>query len=138
MLALIEKGTVGELAFALSLLVALLFALRHVLNVILKAPELPVDGFPLLDQVEVVDLSIIESWLCYLPEPKTISEHIVKNEIAHRYLCFNGLANVNDKRPTAKSMTCVCGHKHPFIHVFGKCGACMKDKAKSVNVCLLK
>lgn len=127
-LAVIEKGSVGELALGLSLIFGFLFAVNRILKWSEKRRTKPLGVWPTLFQVSCADSRAIERWRKELPAPVSIAQHVVINEISHRYLFYNGFAYMDSPRPTEKTMTCPCGHKHPFVHAFGKCGTCMETK----------
>lgn len=123
-LAVIEKRQLWEMVLCLSLF----FAVAAVLTVwMLLEDDKEADLWPTLYDVAMGDRRRVERWLRELPAPVLPAEHKVYNEIAHRILVYNELAYMDSARPTAESMTCkVCGRKHPFVHVFGKCGSCME------------
>ena len=119
-------GTVGELAFGLSLILSFVFFINLLLRLAEKRRTKPQGVWPALFQVLCADRRTVERWRKQLPAPSTEEEHKVINEIAHRHLFYNGLASRDSIRPTIESMTCNCGTAHPFVHVFGKCGKCIE------------
>ncbi|WP_297096439.1 hypothetical protein [uncultured Draconibacterium sp.] len=128
-LAVIEKGSIGELAFGFSLIFAFVVIVGRTLSWSYRKGNEPTDVWPTLFQVSCADRRTIERWNKELPVPESPDQHKVANEIAHRILHYNGLSVMDAPRPTAESMTCACGHKHPFVHAFGKCGKCMEERA---------
>ncbi len=146
-LVMIEKGSAGELVLGLSFVVVIWISAKRILFFVFKQMlRKQINGWPNLYQVSCADRRTIERWHKQLPLPIKPQQHKVANEIAHRYLHYCGLTMLDAPRPTSESMTCSCGKRHPFVHVFGKCGKCLeaeyneriykqsKQKAKTYSI----